>query len=89
MMCFGKKVLGISESVGQAVDDCRHQRVTHLATAISVSDFIAQVAKRCPVGTPIPSEAWVRLQFWPKNRHHRSSYHYSGKLDVRFMVQSR
>ena len=36
-------------------------------------------------GTPIPCESWVRLQFWPKNRHLRSSCHYSGKLDIKFM----
>ena len=54
-----------------------------------MNDFIAQVSRRCPEGTQIPSEAWVRLQFWPKNKHHKSSCHYTGKLDVKFMVQSR
>ena len=33
----------IQEGVGQAVDDRRHQEVTHLATAISVPDLISQV----------------------------------------------
>ena len=79
----------IQDSIGQAVDDRRHQQVTHLATAISVNDFVTQVSRRCPDGTQIPSEAWVRLQFWPKNKHHKSSCHYTGKLDVKFMVQSR
>ena len=79
----------IRDGIGQAVDDRRHQQVTHLATAISVNDFIAQVSRRCPDGTQIPSEAWVRLQFWPKNKHHKSSCHYTSKLDVKFMVQSR
>ena len=59
----------IQESVGQAVDDYRHQSVTHFATAMSVPDLISQVSKTCPEGTPIPSKSWVRLQFWPKNRH--------------------
>ena len=58
----------IQESIGQAVDDRRHEEVTHFATAISVPDLISQVSKQCPEGTPIPSESWVRLQFWPKNR---------------------
>ena len=79
----------IQENIGQAVDDRRHQQVTHFATAMSVPDLISQVAKSLPEGTPIPCESWVRLQFWPKNRHLRSSCHYSGKLDIKFMVQSR
>ena len=79
----------IQENIGQAVDDHRHQQVTHFATAMSVPDLISQVAKSLPEGTPIPCESWVRLQFWPKNQHLRSSCHYSGKLDIKFMVQSR
>ena len=79
----------IQESVGQAVDERRHQQVTHLAAAISVPDLISQVAKRCPDNTPIPCESWVRLQFWPKNWHLRSACHYTGKLDVKYMIQSR
>ncbi len=79
----------IQERVGQAVDDHRHQHVTHFAIAISVPDLISQVKKNLPAGTAIPCESWVCLQFWPKNRHLRSSCHYSGKLDIKFMVQSR
>ena len=44
---------------------------------------------RCPEGTPIPSESWIRLQFWPTTQHARSKIHYTGKLEVRFMVQAR
>ena len=33
----------LQEGIGQAVDDRRHQEVTHLATAISVPDLISQV----------------------------------------------
>ena len=79
----------IQEGVGQAVDDRRHQEVTHLATAISVPDLISQVSRQCPEGTPIPSASWVCLQFWPKNHHWHSSCHYTSKLNVKYMVQTR
>ena len=59
----------IQEGIGQAVDDRRHQEVTHLATAMSVPDPISEISKRCPEGCPIPSESWVRLQFWSTNHH--------------------
>lgn len=79
----------LHEDVGSAVDDRRHAAVTHLARAISVRDLRDQVKLRCPQGTPIPSEPWIRLQFWPKTPHARSKIHYTGRLDVRFMVQAR
>ena len=79
----------IQECIGQAVDDRRHQQVTHFATAMSVPDLISQVAKKLPEGAAIPCESWVCLQFWPKNKHLRSSCHYTGKLDIKCMVQSR
>lgn len=79
----------LEESVGTAVDDHRHGEVTHLAKAISVRDLRDQVQANCPDGTPIPSESWIRLQFWPKTQHAKSRIHYTGKLNVRFMVQAR
>ena len=57
----------IWDGIRQAVDDRQHQQVTHLASAISVNDFITQVSRRCPDRTPIPSKAWVRLQFQKTN----------------------
>ena len=60
-----------------------------MARAISVRDFREQVKCRCPEGTKIPSESWVHLQFWPKTPHARSKIHYTGKRDVKFMVQAR
>ena len=50
----------IDSEVNTAVDDRRHDSisgndVTHLATAMSVTDLHAQVAKLCHEGTPIPS----------------------------------
>ena len=53
----------LEESVGTAVDDCRHTTVTtitHIASAISICDFRDQVAARCPADTKIPSIEWIR-----------------------------
>ena len=79
------------EEVGLPVDDRRHGTVTHLAKAISVHvrDLCEQVKAICPDETLIPSESWIRLQFWSKSQHARTKVHYIGKLDVRFMVQAR
>ena len=72
-----------------AVDDRRHDEILHLAKAISVRDLLEQVKAKCPEGIPIPSEQWLRLQFWPKNKTNKSALQYTGKLDVKFMVQAR
>lgn len=78
----------IIEDIGIAVDDRRHCQVTHLARAISVRDFREQVSGRCPEGSPIPCEEWIRMQFWPKNVKTRAALHHTGCLKVEFMVQA-
>ena len=40
----------INEEIGVAVDDRRHNEVTHMAKAISVRDLCEQVASKCPQG---------------------------------------
>ena len=79
----------IQERIGAAVDDRRHSTITHMACAISVRDLVDQVKARCPEGTKIPCTSWVQLQFWPKTIHAKSSIHYTGKLDIKFMIQTR
>ena len=79
----------IEEEVETAVDDRRHGEHTHLAKAISARDLLEQVEKRCPEGTAIPSKQWLRLQFWPKNFTNKSALQFTGKLDVKFMIQPR
>jgi hypothetical protein len=49
------------------VDECRHDTIVHLATAISVNDLLHQIERECPPETLVPSAQWLRLQFWPKN----------------------
>ncbi|CAG8633361.1 11116_t:CDS:2 [Ambispora leptoticha] len=72
-----------------AVDERRHDPIVHLATAISVNDLLHQIEKECPTGTPIPSAQWLRLQFWPKNPTRLSSLQFTGRLPLKFMVQTR
>jgi hypothetical protein len=42
-----------------AVDECRHDTVVHLATAISVNDLLHQIECNCPSEIPIPSAQWL------------------------------
>ena len=72
-----------------AVHERRHDQVTYLAAAISVRDLIEQVKKRCPEGTPIPSEQWTRLQFWPKNPRTKVASYYQKVIEIKMMVQKR
>ena len=61
--------------------------ITHLSRVISVRDLVQQVKDRCPVDTPVPSNEWVRLQFWPSSC--KSSLRNTGKFKIRLMVQKR
>lgn len=79
----------IEHKAETAVDDRRHGEITHLACAISVRDLVEQVAATCPPDTLVPSEQWVRLQFWPKNPTTNASLQYTGRLKVKYMVQAR
>ena len=79
----------LNEQVGLAVDDRRHDQVTHIASAVSVRDLWERTVALCPEGTAIPSQEWLRLQFWPKNRHARVSLQYTGRLQVKYMIQQR
>jgi hypothetical protein len=72
-----------------AVDERRHDTIVHLATAISVNDLLHQIKLECPPKTPIPSAQWLRLQFWPKNPTRLSSLQFTGRLPLKFMVQTR
>ena len=72
-----------------AVQERRHGEITYLASALSSRDMLEEVAKRCLQGTPIPSEAWLRYQFWPTAPSKRSASQYTGRLKVKYMVQAR
>ncbi|GBC32615.2 hypothetical protein GLOIN_2v1880501 [Rhizophagus irregularis DAOM 181602=DAOM 197198] len=72
-----------------AVDERRHDTVVHLATAISVNDLLHQIKHECSPEILIPSAQWLRLQFWPKNPTWLSSLQFTGRLPLKFMVQTR
>lgn len=71
-----------------AVQERRHGNVTFMAKAISVRDLIQEVSKMCP-SAPIPSNQWVRLQFYPKNPRAKTAVHYKYRFDVKMKVQKR
>lgn len=48
-----------------------------------------KVSKDFPEGTAIPSENYSRLQFWPTNPYIKSAIYFTGKFNVKYMVQSR
>lgn len=78
---FWKGVDALLEEYGKAVDDRRHgPDVAHLPIAISIPDLMKKVADKLPIGTLIPSESWVRFQFWPKNRFSEVAKHYNCRL---------
>ena len=79
----------LNEEIDTAVDDRRHSEVAHLASALSVRDLFERVSRRIPDGAPVPSQEWLRLQFWPKTKHAKASLHYTGRLKVKFMIQQR
>ncbi|XP_078597452.1 uncharacterized protein LOC144873716 [Branchiostoma floridae x Branchiostoma japonicum] len=79
----------IEEMQLASVNDRRHGQVCYMALAMSIPDFISQVAKRLPKETNIPCPSWVSLQFWPKNAFADKAVRYTGRLGVKYMVQSR
>lgn len=85
----------INEKLEFSVDERRHDKmdkgevITHLADAFSVRDLYEQVKAKLPDNTPVPSEQWLRWQFWPRHPNFQASRRYKGKLKVKFMIQSR
>ena len=72
-----------------AAQERRHGDVGYMPVGISVPDLIKQVKEKLPEETPIPSEAWVRYQFWPKDPSSPSATQYTGRFNVLFHVQTR
>lgn len=59
----------------------------HVRLALDTED--PEVILQCPEGTPLPSEKWLLFQLWPKDVTRLAAYQYSGRLAVKFMIQSR
>ncbi|GET50236.1 uncharacterized protein LOC111111168 isoform X2 [Rhizophagus irregularis DAOM 181602=DAOM 197198] len=79
---------GKAADIVTAVDERRHDTVVHLATAISVNDLLHQIKHECSPEILIPSAQWLRLQFWLKNPTWLSSLQFTGRLPLKFMVQT-
>lgn len=90
MMLFFQKAKQYLENVIEtAVRKRRYDQSTHLAPAISVPDLLHCVKETCQPETAIPSEQWFQLQFAPKCVSSYASLLFTGKLKVKFQVQSR
>ena len=86
---FWKAVEGIiNENALKAVDSRRHGTVCHMALALSVRDLRNKVLAKHPT-IAAPSIEWLRYQFCPQNEFNKSSLRYTGRLKIKFMVQSR
>ena len=84
----------IDSTVETAVDERRHDEVeqndvvVHLSKAMSVQELHKRVNERLPEGTSIPSEQWLRLQFWLNRVSNKTAKYHTGKLKLKFMIQS-
>ncbi|KAK6192561.1 hypothetical protein SNE40_004009 [Patella caerulea] len=79
----------ISERTLNAAHERRHDEIGRLAVAISIRDLITQVSKTLDSSVPVPSESYLRLQFWPKNKHYHTALHYTGRFNLRYQIQTR
>jgi hypothetical protein len=65
--------------------------------AISIRELRENITERLQIKhdeetfstIPIPSEEWIRLQFWPKNIYAKTSMQYTGRFEISYKVQSR
>ena len=82
------------EEINPAVDDRRHGETLHMPIAVSVRHLrevlVERLAQRFPNDDkPVPSDEWIRLQFWPKNPFGHSALRHTGRFNVKFAVQIR
>lgn len=66
-----------------AVDERRHGDVMHMPFAISIRHLLELITDRLKSKHPdsmvaIPSQEWVRLQFWPANAYTDRAIRYTG-----------
>ena len=78
----------INDKALAAVDSRRHGIVCHFALAYSVRDLRDQVLKKHP-DIQVPSLEWIHAQLWPRNPFQRAAAKYTGRLQLKHMVQSR
>ena len=71
-----------------AADERRHGSQCYLPVAVSIRDLIEKV-KELEHGIEVPSETWVRFQFWPKDAYSHAALNYTGRFQMKYQVQSR
>ena len=77
-----------------SVNERRHGDTMYLPIAISVRDLREIVSERLTKAfpgeeKPIPSDEWIRLQFWPRNPYTTTSLRYTGRFEMKYAVQAR
>ena len=72
-----------------AANERHHDTVVHMGTPMSAATLLKDVSEMCPPGTPIPSVKWLALQFWPKDPTKKNAMQYTGRFEVKYMVQAR
>ena len=87
----------IETSVETSVHERRHDdvadngtSVSYMATALSAADLYRRVNKELEnTDVKVPSLQWLRWQFWPSRKNLAKAKHMTGKLKIKYMVQSR
>jgi hypothetical protein len=77
------------EEISLAVHERRHTQNLYLPVAMSVEDLRQTIKERLLEDAAIPSNEWLRLQFWPKNVTSLRAIHHTGRFDIKFAVQQR
>ncbi|PKY53552.1 hypothetical protein RhiirA4_547713 [Rhizophagus irregularis] len=80
-----------------AVHDRRSTSILYLPVAMSIADLKKIIIERLEkkYGTPlsseifIPSDEYIRLQFWPANTTTNAASKYTGRFEIKYKVQSR
>ena len=91
---FWEELSKFLEEINPAVDDRRHGETLHMPIAVSIRHLREVIIERLMQRFPgqeknIPSEEWIRLQFWPKNPFSCSALRHTGRFGVKFSVQIR
>ncbi|PKB96241.1 hypothetical protein RhiirA5_435175 [Rhizophagus irregularis] len=80
-----------------AVHDRRASSVLYLPIAMSISDLKKIIIQKLEskYGAPlnseicIPSDEYIRLQFWPKNPATQTASQYTGRFNIKYKIQTR
>lgn len=81
-----------------SVHERRHSDILYLPSFISVRDLRETIIERLevcrnefPLSTNclVPSDRWISYQFCPKNPWYKASAQYTGRFQIKYMVQTR